>query len=240
MSNMKNEKKTPAKKNKLEVPLLISLCCNLALVIALVIVSINLEVRSNSLADAEAQISTANTRAESAEMELEAVRAATEETDTETETEAEDTDETEDEELYFETEDGERVDIEPYDAYVQGSYICVSDGTQWDFSYDEETGENSLIVTDPETEAEDSYVLSIYATEDEDEPRLLTNITGVDSDASVIYYLTNILSDEEEQEVVGILFENAVMDDNNFVLYTPDAYEEYLAQAETADTEAAE
>ena len=218
MSNQKEKKGSG--RNPLFIPMILSLCVNIVLVVAVVLLAFRLASTSAAVAD------------------------TTDDTDAEETAEEEDTsdeDEEEEETYYFIDYNDETIQITSYDAYIDGEYICAGDATNWVFTYDEDTETTTVDVTDEDGEEIGTYGIYFYVTEDEED--LVCNIISEeDEDVSYIYYVITILDDEDSSTAVGIYFENATEEDDGFVLYIPDAYEEYIvnAEEESEETESSE
>ena len=224
MSTKKQDNASPSEKNALTIPLILSLCANLILVIALVILALRIST-----------VSTASLTTESASSDTET---ASDESD-EDEEEEEDTDDEDEETYYFTDYDDETVEVTSYAAYIEGEYICAGDATNWVFTYDEDTEANSVYVTEEDGTEIGTYNVLFYATTDE--TNLVCNlINAEDEDESYIYYVITILDDEDSATAVGLYFENATVSDDGFILYLPDAYETYIASTDTADEDTEE
>lgn len=225
MSSNKSKANTPSGKNNLTIPLILSLCANLVLVVAVVV----LALRPTTLAATEQ---------ESLSAETASVETSEESTSAETETDAD----TEEETYYFEDYNGDTIEITSYDAYITGEFICAGDATNWAFTYDEDTGLTSVYVTGEDGTEIGTYDLYFYLTTDESS--MVGNlISEADESESYIYYVLNILDDEDSSTAVGIYFESATEAESGFVLYTPDVYEEYLESLnseESTETESEE
>ena len=218
MSNQKEKKGSG--RNPLFIPMILSLCVNIVLVVAVVLLAFRLASTSAAVAE------------------------TTDDTDAEETAEEEDTsdeDEEEEETYYFIDYNDETIQLTSYDAYIDGEYICAGDATNWVFTYDEDTETTTVDVTDEDGEEIGTYGIYFYVTEDEED--LVCNIISEeDEDVSYIYYVITILDDEDSSTAVGIYFENATEEDDGFVLYIPDAYEEYIvnAEEESEETESSE
>ena len=214
MSNQKE--KNGSGRNPLFIPMILSLCVNIVLVVAVVLLAFRLASTSTVVTETD--------------------------TDAEETAEEEDTsDEDEEDTYYFIDYNDETIDLTSYDAYIDGEYICAGDATNWVFTYDEDTETTTVDVTDEDGEEIGSYGIYFYVTEDEED--LVCNILNEeDEDESYIYYVITILDDEDSNTAVGIYFENATEEGDGFVLYTPDAYEEYIvnAEEESEETESSE
>ena len=219
MSNQKE--KNGSGRNPLFIPMILSLCVNIVLVVAVVLLAFRLASTSTVVTETD-------TDAEE----------TAEEEDTSDEDEE---DEEEEDTYYFIDYNDETIDLTSYDAYIDGEYICAGDATNWVFTYDEDTETTTVDVTDEDGEEIGTYGIYFYVTEDEED--LVCNILNEeDEEESYIYYVITILDDEDSNTAVGLYFENATEEDDGFVLYTPDAYEEYIvnAEEESEETETSE
>ena len=215
MSNQKEKKGSG--RNPLFIPMILSLCVNIVLVVAVVLLAFRLASTSAAVAE------------------------TTDDTDAEETAEEEDTSDEDEDTYYFIDYNDETIDLTSYDAHIDGEYICAGDATNWVFTYDEDAETTTVDVTDEDGEEIGTYGIYFYVTEDEED--LVCNILNEeDEDESYIYYVITILDDEDSNTAVGIYFENATEEDDGFVLYTPDAYEEYIVNAEdeSEETESSE
>ena len=210
--NKKNDG-TSSEKNVLTIPLILSLCANLVLVIAIVILALRMSTASVTVSSTDDASD-----------------------DTETTEEEDEDDDDEDETYYFTDYNDDTVEVTSYAAYIEGEYICAGDATNWVFTYDEDTEANSVYVTEEDGTEIGTYNVLFYATTDE--TNLVCNLINADDeDESYIYYVITILDDEDSATAVGLYFENATVSDDGFILYLPDAYEEYILNADSDEDE---
>ncbi len=200
----------------LKVPLIISLCTNLVLLICVVVLAVLLATTSLTAATVATQSSDSGTTS-----------TTTESTSTE--------DEEEEETIYSFTDyDDNTVEVYAYNAYITGEYICAGDATNWVFDYDSDTGVTSVAVSESDGTELGTYVVYFYLTTDG--TTLVCNILDEEDESiSLIYYLMTVLDDEDNSEAIGLYFVSATEEDSGFLLYTPDYYNAHVNEDGTFD-----